>query len=444
MTPHRGARQRENSLVPSRSGAVSSPLNLSLGGHGMNRRRCTLVTAILVLASYLWLAGCAPGNKAPQAILVGATLAETGPLATGVGPVRKLMHAWAEMVNAHGGLYLKDYGKKLPIRFVIYDDGSNREKSERLYEKLIKEDKVHLLLGPYSSPITMGATMIAERHRVPMICVEANSNAIYSRGFKWIVGVLDTGHKWAYSYLDLLQAKTDARTIAFVVQGNLHAKEVYEGAVVKAKELGLQVTAGEIVPPDVTDFGPIIAKLKQIDPDIVFLSSVGIASFTVGFVRQAKAMGLNPKGLHVTQHGGYFLQALQGDAELITGENYWIPGIAGEGTDEFKALLEGSGLSVEEYPWTAIRMSAFQVLRAGLEQAGSLEPDKFMTALKNLDIHTLTGRLTFASNGAGTMNPIPTQIQHGQYVSIWPQEIARGAYLYPRAQYFSRREGENR
>ncbi|MGH8056159.1 MAG: hypothetical protein ACREOH_02815 [Candidatus Entotheonellia bacterium] len=73
-----------------------------------------------------------------------------------------------------------------------------------------------------------------------------------------------------------MKARTDARTIAFGVQDHLHAKEVYEGAVGKAKSLGFQVAAEEIVPRDVTDFGPIIAKLKQTDPGIVFVSSIGI------------------------------------------------------------------------------------------------------------------------------------------------------------------------
>lgn len=396
----------------------------------MKRRMVKIVTLLLVMAVLVWPDGCGRSARAPEVILIGATLPETGPYTGAAGPFRAFMNTWAELINQDGGLYVQEYGKRIPIRFVIYDDESDRKKAQQLYEKLITEDNVHLLLGPYASPITMGASAVAERHQVPMICVEANSDAIYSRGFKWIAGVLDTGRKWSYAYLDMMKAKTDARTIAFVVEDNLHAKEVYEGAAARATALGFTVVAEEILATETEDFGSTIARLQEVNPDIVFVSS--IESIAVGFPQQAKAAGLDPKALHVIHHGGYFLNALGADAELVTGEHYWMPGMTGEGTDEFEELLERSGLTVEEYPWTAIRMYAFQALRAAIEQADNLDGEKIMEALKELDIVTIGGRLIFADNGAGSMNPIPTQIQNGQYVAIWPEKIATGEYLYPR------------
>jgi branched-chain amino acid transport system substrate-binding protein len=391
------------------------------------------ITLLLVLTSLVWSGGCGPGAKAPEVILIGATLPETGPFIGAAGPFRALMDTWAEMVNEDGGLYVQEYGKKIPIRFVIYDDESDRDKVQELYERLITEDKVHLLIGPYSSPITMDASTIAEKHQAPMICVEANSDAIYSRGFKWIVGVLDTGRKWSYAYLDMMEAKTDAQTIAFVVEDNLHAKEVYEGAVTRAPELGFTVVFEEIFSTGTEDFGPIIAKLKEVNADIVYVSS--FEPTAVVFAKQTTAAGLNPKALHIIHHGGHLLSELGKDIELVTGEHYWMPGVGGEGTDEFEELLERSGLKVEEYPWTAIRMPALQVLRAAIENAESLDPEKLMQALKEVDVMTVGGRLTFADNGAGSMNPFPTQIQNGQYITVWPEKTAAGEYLYPRHEH---------
>ncbi len=392
-------------------------------------KRRTFLSLTIGTAGTSWLASCAP--KAPEAILVGATLAKTGKFSPIVAPFDTLMNTWAEIVNQGGGLFVKAYNKKIPLKFVIYDDTSSPDKSRQLYKKLIEEDKVHLLLGPYHSAITVEASAVAEKAEIPMICIEANSDAIYSRNFKWIVGVLDTGRKWSHAYIELMKEKTDAKTIAFLAQDNLHTKEVYEGAKSKAEDVGIKPVFEEVVDPEMSDFKPILAKLAALNPDIVFLSAFD--KFGATFVNQAKAANFNPKALHVIHHGRLFLETLQADASLVTGEHHWITGIKGTGDEEFSTLLQRSGITAEEYPEAALRMIAFQALRATVEQTASLERPALMATIKQLNIPTLAGTLTFAANGAGSLNPFPTQIQDGKYVPVWPPTLALGTYSYPRS-----------
>ncbi len=228
----------------------------------------------------------------------------------------------------------------------------------------------------------------------------------------------------------MMKAKTDAKTIAFLADSSLHTKEVYEGTRDRAEALGFTVVYEQIISAQTEDFKPILAQIKALDPDIVYFSCFETRSVT--FVEQAKEVGLNPKALHLIHQGESFLRDAGAEAELVTGEYYWLPGMPGTGIDEFQALLSRAQLTVEQYPWTAIRMYALQTLRAGLEQADSLDKETLMVALKNLDIQTIGGRLTFAENGAGTMNPIPAQIQNGRYMLIWPEEVATQTYQYPR------------
>jgi hypothetical protein len=78
-------------------------------------------------------------------------------------------------------------------------------------------------------------------------------------------------------------------------------------------------------------------------------------------------------------------------------------------------------------------MFAFEAIQATIEQAESLEPAALLSALKGLDIITIGGRLRFdPKTGQGTLNPFPTQIQNGKYVTLWPREIATGSHVYPR------------
>jgi branched-chain amino acid transport system substrate-binding protein len=378
--------------------------------------------------------------KAPDQILVGATIASTGPFSAEVGPFKKLMETWAEMVNAKGGILIKEYGKKLPLKFIIYDDTSKPPDSQRLYEKLVTEDKVHVLLGPDSSPLTMAASTVPEKHKIPFIALEANATPIFTRGFEWMVGVIDDGPKWSFHYFDMLAQEGKAKTIAFVIEDTPHPKEVGSGSMPKARETGLKVVVEEYFPVATQDFTPIIAKIKAADPDIVYVAAFPAREGT--FFKQAIEQGLNPREFHIIHHGSAFREPAGKAANLVTGENYWMPGVkGGPNVPEFEELLQKTGIKVEDYPWASIHFFGFEALRAGLEKAGTLDREKLMAALKGLDIQTISGRLRFYKKGEnrnpntawqGTLNPFPTQIQDGKYVTLWPPQFATGKHIYPR------------
>jgi branched-chain amino acid transport system substrate-binding protein len=370
--------------------------------------------------------------KAPEAILIGGTIAQSGPMSAEVGPFKKMMDVWADMLNEHGGLHVRAYNKKLPVKFVVYDDASKQENAVKFYERLVTVDQVHLLIGPYSSPLTFAASTVAEKHGIPMVAAEANSTAIFTRGFKWLVGVIDDGPKWSNHYFDLLKAEGNAKTIGFVIQDTLHAKEVGSGAVPRAREIGLEVLFEETVQGNTTDFTPIITKLKTANPDVIYVSA--FPPFAIGFYKQAQELGLNPREYHIIHHGAAFRNAVgEANANYVTGENYWMPGITYGKPAVFEEVLKRTGIRVEDYPWASIHMFAFEAILAATERAESLEPEALLTALKGLDVMTIGGQLRFdPKTGQGTLNPFPTQIQGGKYVTLWPKEIATGSHIYPR------------
>jgi branched-chain amino acid transport system substrate-binding protein len=332
------------------------------------------------------------------------------------------------MVNESGGVKMGNESR--PLKFIVYDDASEQPKAVQLYEKLVTEDKVDLLIGPYASPITFAASTVADKHQIPMLMVEANSDAIYSRGAKWIVGVLDTGRNWSNQHFDMLKADGRIKTIGILTQDNLHTKETRESSINNAKRVGIEVLVDETLPATTQDFSPAIAQLKQANPDMVYINA--FENFAVPFVKQAKELGLNPPALHVTHHGGYLINAVGKDADQITGEHYWLPGIPGEGIKDFEELQKRADVSVDKWPWAAIRFPAYQVLRAALEQAGSTDRARLNDALHSVEVKTLGGTIKFDPAGRGTMNPYPSQIQNGQYVLLWPKEYTKATWTFPR------------
>lgn len=399
------------------------------------RRWLGVVTCVLFVLPVL----LAPAPvRAQEAVLVGSSLAMSGPFAEEVAPFKKLMETWADMINAKGGIRLGN--RNVPIKFIVYDDASKPDESVKVYERLVTVDKVHILLGPYSSPITVQASTVAEKHGIPMIALEANSTPIFTRGFKWLVGVIDDGPKWSDHYFDLLKAEGQVKTMAIVIQETGHTKEAGAGAVAKAKAVGINVVLEESAPARATEFTPIIAKMKAANPDLVYIS--GFPAFNVAFYKQALEQGLNPRTYHVIHHGSAFRKGVgEAQANRVTGENYWMPGIRYGNWQMFEEMLQKTGIKVEDYPWAGIRMFGLDALKATLEKAGSLDREKLLAAAKAVDVETISGRLRIQkkgearnpiAEGQGTMNPFPTQIQDGKYVIVWPPEIATGKHAYMR------------
>jgi len=123
-------------------------------------------------------------------------------------------------------------------------------------------------------------------------------------------------------------------------------------------------------------------------------------------------------------------------ANLVTGVSYWMPGVrGGPNVGEFEELLKKTGITVVDYSWPSVRFFAFEILRAGLEKAGSLNPGKLLAALRGLAIISISGSLKLdPATGQGSRIPFPIQIQDGKYVTLWPPVYATGKHTYPRPQ----------
>jgi len=83
-----------------------------------------------------------------RVIKIGGTLPLSGQFSPVAGTFNKLYDAWVAQINERGGLYVSEYGRRLPVKVIVYDDQSDAVTATRLYEKLISEDKVDVLIGP--------------------------------------------------------------------------------------------------------------------------------------------------------------------------------------------------------------------------------------------------------------------------------------------------------
>jgi len=206
----------------------------------------------------------------------------------------------------------------------------------------------------------------------------------------------------------MVKAEGKARSVGFVVEDTLHPVGVYKGSRTLAEQAGLKVLAGDILPPDTSDFTPVILKLKKLKPEIVYVSSN--IPFAVAFMKQARELNLSPKEFHCIHHSGVFRQPLGDAADYVVGQSYWEPGMQYSDPDRFLSILGEANIDLDDYPWSPAYMMAFEIAEAALNQAGTLEPTALMKTLKNLRITTLGGLVWFAENGVG---PTPPRSKRG-------------------------------
>jgi branched-chain amino acid transport system substrate-binding protein len=381
---------------------------------------------LFAFAAALWLAPLAGGIAAAQdnEIRVGASVALTGKYArTGQEQLQGFL-IWVEEVNARGGLL----GRQVVLKY--YDDESKPETGAKLYEKLITDDKVDLLIGPYSSSVTMAASTVAEKHGFPMVSSGASASEIWARGYKNIFGLYTPANTYMDQILEFAKTK-GLKRVALIWENTEFPRDVANGVRAKAKSLGMKLVFEEEYGKASTDFTSMIIKMKARKPDVVIGGSY--LPDSVAFMRQAKENRLYAKIFAFAVGPGLpdFGQNLGLDAEGVMGNTQWEPTLKLPGVQAFVEKYKAKYGHEPGYH-AAGGYGAGQVLEAAVKKAGSLERDKIRRALAELDIVTTFGRYKVDATGKQIGKPGYTvQWIDGERELVLPSEIATHKPIYP-------------
>ena len=237
-----------------------------------------------------------PASQFDGTLVLGAAVSETGKYAREGKDTRQGYGVWLDWVNnEYGGIKVGD--KTYEVELVMYDDEGDPDTAANLVEKLITEDKVDFLLGPYSSGLTMSTSAIAEQYGVIMVEGNGASESIFERGFENIFAVLTPAGNYTQSALKAL-ADQGATTVAIAYEDTAFPTSVATGAQKWAEEYGYEIVAVETYPKDVADVSAIMTKFRDLDPD-VFVGG-GHFNDALLFVRAAKELDWTPQGMVIT------------------------------------------------------------------------------------------------------------------------------------------------
>ncbi len=381
-----------------------------------------LLMAMIMVASDLALA------EEPKEIVIGSTLALSGRFKGLVGEFDKLANAWTGLVNERGGIYVKEYDKKLPIRILIYDDASKPENARKFYEKMATDPSIAFFLGPFSSFISNAAITVAGKHEIPMQMVCANDAVLFETPNYWRVGTLvGAEDEWIY-LVPIYKNKGGVKTFATLTMDTLHNKGATKGFEDELKKNGFEVVYSEIAPPPTKNFAPMITKIRKANPDVVCIEALSIG-FTIGFLKQMREAGFEPKEIIVGHITKDLIAALGPYAENITGLAYYVEGDTQDHKD-YLEICRRAGFTWGEFMESAIRYWAYTRVKTAIEQAGTLDRKKIMDTLWNMKIKIMGMDSYVTPAGLGALGSYPCQVKKGEFVSIWPLERALSRHSY--------------
>ena len=392
----------------------------------------------------------------PRVIKIGLTIPITGMYAPMTGPTEaKMVSTFETMVNERGGIYVKEFRQRLPVKFIYYDDKSDVATVEKLYTKLVVEDNVDLLVGPFTAAPSMAASTVAEKYKVPYIDAQASEIPIYSRGYEYLVGSMDTVNTWFKLYLDMVKADGRPKTFAVVAWDDPFGMECAGfAAVYGEKRCGLKLVLSEKIAHGTMDFTPIIAKLQAADPDIIIASEITGTSQAL-FWKQMNEKGYRPRDFHAlfAPSEAFIKTAGREIMEGVTGDVKWLPELPFEGTivtkEFFRELQERTPYNHFENSIITDLVCALEIACIAVQVAGSLDREKINRALHTTQFGTFWGpwRAVVPPPDedpilAAPYNPprgkyfgiapwYPVQYQQGKWVALWPRELKTGEYRYP-------------
>jgi branched-chain amino acid transport system substrate-binding protein len=410
-----------------------------------------LIVGALALGA-VSLAWVAPAAHAQQEVKIGVLMPLSGPVAqVGLDGVAA-MRAAVEIVNEGADLPLplaKSKGlsglKGAKVRLIVADHQGKPEVGQGEAERLINQEKVHVMFGAYFSSVTAASSQVAERAGIPYVNGSSSQPALTQRGLKWFFRTSPNDEHFSIVMFDFMKDFTKKTGKKIETAAIFHEDTAFgtdSGRVQEklAKDNNIKVLEKIAYKAQTTALTAEVQRLKAANADVFLPSSY--TSDTFLFLRTAKELDYNPK-LLLAQNAGYtdptFISTMGKDAEgAITRSPYnadldkRIPMIA-KVNAIFKKHSNGRDLS--DVP--AREFTAMMTLLDAINRAGSTEPEKIRVALTQTNIPAdqlivpYRG-VKFGSDGQNELvRPILMQVQGGKYCTIYPFELAACELKYP-------------
>ncbi len=404
----------------------------------------SLATVSMAFSALALVATGPAGAKVEgDTITLGSAISFTGKYSTNGIHAKNGYDLAVKQINDMGGVKVGGKTYKLAIQY--YDDESTPARTAQLLERLIKQDEIKFVLGPYSSATTKAAAPVTEKYKIPMVEAEGASRSLFTKGYRYLFAVLSTSEQYLASSIALAaeiaekngKKASDVR-VALVFENDPFSLDVRAGVLDDMKKFGMKAVIDDKMPRDLSDISATLTKVKALKPDLLLISGHSKGAATAG--RQITEMKIATPMIAithcessklVTKYGAGvddFLCPTQWAETLNYSGKYF--GSAADYDKLFKATYEG----YKNVPYQAAQASAaVLVWKEAFEAANSFDTEQVRDALSATDMKTFYGDIRFSEQGNNIAKPmVLRQIQKGIYNVVAPSEWASHSVNHPR------------
>jgi branched-chain amino acid transport system substrate-binding protein len=412
------------------------------------------VALCLSLVVILAVAGCAPSQQTPQPqapttpqqqlpakdeIKIGWSRSLTGWGSTaGAIDEQEAVMLWVDEINAAGGIFVKEYGKKLPVKPIFYDDRSDIEQMVNNYEKLINNDKVDIIFPPTITPFNIATIPIAEKYHMVMLNATSGSSKPKELGAKYAWSITPIGSAWMdkeNGLAGMVQANKDKISngnVAVTYIADSFCIECHDAFVKYLGELGFNVVLDKDFDIETKDLSPLLLEVKSKNVDAYFSMTLPPGCFLQ--MQQMKEIGLNPKWTYILLGPalGVFQPMFQDNAEEMTGMGMYCGALNYPGSKEFYDNFIKKYGHAPNLLQGADGYHAAQMYQQAIERAGSLDNEKLREVLATQEFQTIEGPSRLRNGVNELAVPGIIQWQNGVAQTIWPPKMATAKFEWPK------------
>ena len=394
----------------------------------------------------------AQAADAPAEIKLGTLYASSGRYASISMPVHDGLKLWLEQKNAEGGVFVKPFNKKIPLKLIAYDDQSNTGTAATLYNQLITQDKVDILISDSGSVLTSVAVPIARDNKMLLIDQTGTGAAFFTPDNPYIVLIADpVSTIWPKPLADFITH--DGPGLGIKKVAIIYATNDFTGTqatavrkFIKEANSGVEIVYDNGVPTETSNYTVLINNIRATNPDAVI--HLGYAPNDIAFLRNLGDSGVKFNFLFCIYPGieTELLEKNVGEQGL-NGVFTYVPSSVISYKNEF-------GMNLAEYraAWdkkyadgkvefgfnSVAGYTTGLVLEKALSETESLDQLALRKAIFGLSgkLRTLDGTFELDATGGqiGEITPLgqlTSKDGHIHFVTVWPHEVADGKPLYP-------------
>ena len=251
----------------------------------------TLGILFIMFIGLVLIAGCTEEQPSGEELKIGVVASMTGSASTTGKDIWQSAELAAEEINADGGVYVADLGKKVPIRLVQGDDESTREGGQKAVSRMITQDNVDILVGGFSSAVVSAHQQIVAEHKVPYIITGASTPIITRRTdvdtsymFHHAPTCDDSGSQITLFLDDTVRPAINSQynfsadrplRLAILYQDSPYGKG-HQDAIkntITNSSLNIEIVAEEAFKMGESDYRTVLTSIKNTEPDVIYITA---------------------------------------------------------------------------------------------------------------------------------------------------------------------------